>query len=68
MRPEELLGLPLEEALRRWEAEGRPAPAVTHTQDPRGARPEGTLRLVRVREGNWTVARFADGDPRPPEP
>ena len=68
MRPEELLGLPLEEALRRWEAEGLPAPAVTQTQDPRGARPEGTLRLVRVREGNWTVARFADGDPRPPEP
>ena len=68
MRPEELLGLPLEEALRRWEAEGRPAPAVTQTQDPRGARPEGTLRLVRVREGSWTVARFADGDPRPPEP
>ena len=68
MRPEELLGLPLEEALRRWEAAGRPAPAVTQTQDPRGARPEGTLRLVRVREGGWTVARFADGDPRPPEP
>ncbi len=63
MRPEELLGLPLEEALRRWTGAGFAAPAVRETADPRGGHETGTLRVVRVRDGEWVTARFLDGDP-----
>ena len=71
----QLLGLPLEEALRRWEASkepkepkdaGEPPPRVVFTfsggthRDP-GA---GTPRLVAVRGDTWICARFLDGDPR----
>ena len=70
-----LLGLPLETALqtaRAWGCE----PKVLVTCAPRrkgeedsGAR-EGTLRVIRVREGKapdgceLTVSAFQDGDPR----
>ncbi|MBE5811773.1 MAG: hypothetical protein E7318_12695 [Clostridiales bacterium] len=66
---ESLLGLPLETALaaaRAWGME----PKVLVTCAPRrkgeedtGAR-EGTLRVIRVREGELTVSAFQDGDPR----
>ena len=66
---ESLLGLPLENALtiaRTWGAD----PKVLITCAPRrkgeedtGMR-EGTLRIIRVREGELTVSAFQDGDPR----
>ena len=66
---ESLLGLPLEKALdiaRTWGME----PKVLVTCAPRrkgeedtGAR-EGTLRVIRAREGELTVSAFQDGDPR----
>ena len=63
MRPEEALGLPLEGALRRLAESGLDAPRVTETADPRGAHEDGTLRVVRVKDGEWVVARFRDGAP-----
>ena len=66
---ESLLGLPLDKALetaRAWGVE----PKVLVTCAPRrkgeedtGAR-EGTLRVIRAREGELTVSAFQDGDPR----
>ncbi|MBR6955155.1 MAG: hypothetical protein IKH77_09005 [Clostridia bacterium] len=65
MRPEELLGLPLEEALRRWAEAGEKAPVVETTADPRHPERQGTPRLVRVQRetGVWTAAVFRDADP-----
>ena len=64
-----LLGLPLGKAVetaRAWGVE----PKVLVTCAPRrkgeedtGAR-EGTLRVIRAREGELTVSAFQDGDPR----
>lgn len=55
-----LLGLPIEEAVRRLREAGL-EPVVRETASPRGV-PEGTLRVIRVRgEGReLTVARFDD--------
>ncbi len=64
-----LLGLPLDKALetaRAWGLE----PKVLVTCAPRrkgddSAEPrEGTMRVIRVREGELTVSAFQDGDPR----
>ena len=64
-----LLGLPLDKALetaRAWGCE----PRVLVTCAPRrkgeeSAQPrEGTLRVIRAREGELTVSAFQDGDPR----
>ena len=64
-----LLGLPLETALetaRAWGVE----PKVLVTCAPRrkgedsAAPREGTLRVIRAREGELTVSAFPDGDPR----
>ena len=64
-----LLGLPLETALttaRAWGME----PKVLVTCAPRrkgeeaSAVREGTLRVIRAREGELTVSVFPDGDPR----
>ena len=66
---ESLLGLPLDKALetaRAWGLE----PKVLVTCAPRrkgddSAEPrEGTMRVIRVREGELTVSAFQDGDPR----
>ena len=64
-----LLGLPLDKAVetaRAWGVE----PKVLVTCAPRrkgeedtSAR-EGTLRVIRAREGELTVSAFQDGDPR----
>ena len=64
-----LLGLPLDKALetaRAWGSE----PKVLVTCAPRrkgeadtGTR-EGTMRVIRAREGELTVSAFQDGDPR----
>ena len=66
---ESLLGLPLQTALetaRAWGVE----PKVLVTCAPRrkgeadtGTR-EGTMRVIRAREGELTVSVFPDGDPR----
>ena len=57
---ETLLGLPLEEAVRRLRGEGV-EPEVRYTSAPQ-AREGGTLRVIRVRgEGKeLTAARFED--------
>ena len=64
-----LPGLPLDKALetaRAWGSE----PTVLVTCAPRrkgeedtGTR-EGTMRVIRAREGELTVSAFQDGDPR----
>ena len=66
---ESLLGLPLDRAVktaRAWGVE----PKVLVTCAPRrkgeedtGMR-EGTLRVIRAREGELTVSAFQDGNPR----
>lgn len=55
-----LLGLPLEEAVRRLRQAGI-EPVVRVTASPRGAQ-EGTLRVIRAREEGreLTAARFDD--------
>ncbi len=66
---ETLLGLPLDKALetaRAWGAE----PRVLVTCAPRrkgeeeSAAREGTMRVIRAREGELTVSAFEDGMPR----
>ena len=57
----DLLGLPLEEALARLAARGETA-TVVQTSAPR-PRLGGTLRVVRVREGELTVSAFMDDTP-----
>lgn len=66
---ESLLGLPLDRALETVRAWGM-EPKVLVTCAPRrkgeeSAQPrEGTLRVIRAREGELTVSAFQDGDPR----
>ena len=64
-----LLGLPLDKALetaRAWGLEPKvlvtcaPRRKGDDSADPR----EGTMRVIRVREGELTVSAFQDGDPR----
>ena len=57
-----LLGLPLEEALARPEAQGLP---VVYTEDPHG-HPGGTFRVIRA-DTVLVAAAFYDGDPVPPQ-
>ena len=66
---ETLLGLPVEIALEKCRASGvEPKVLVTCAPRRKGeedAMPrEGTLRVIRVREGEITVSAFQDGDPR----
>ena len=66
---ESLLGLPLDQALETARAWGlEPRVLVTCAPRRRGddsAEPrEGTMRVIRVREGELTVSAFQDGDPR----
>ena len=60
-----VLGLPLEEALRRLSEEGI-SPEIEHTAGFR-EKAEGTLRVIRIRENGrrLTVARFPDFIPCP---
>lgn len=64
-----LLGLPLDMALpiaRAWGCE--PRVLVTRAPNRRGeadpAARDGTLRVIRAREGELTVSAFRDGAPR----
>ena len=63
MRPEELLGMRLEDALARLRAEGSEV-RVVPSRGPRVERDGGTLRVVRVRPGELTVCAFLDGAPK----
>ena len=60
-----LLGLPLEEAARRLREQGT-EPVVRYTCAPQG-RPDGTLRVIRARGEELTVARFEDDAARAQE-
>ncbi len=66
---ETLLGLPLDKALETARAWGE-EPRVLVTCAPRrkgedaSAPREGTLRVIRARDGELTVSAFADGDPK----
>ena len=65
---ESLLGLPVEIALEKARAWGAdPKVLVTCAPRRRGeddaAPREGTLRVIRVREGELTVSAFQDGEP-----
>ncbi len=66
---ETLLGLPLEEALAAARASGfEPRVLVTHAPRRKGEEAavlrQGTLRVIRVREGELTVSAFPDGEPK----
>ena len=61
---EQLLGMRLEDALSLCRAQGLAEPEVIATHAPRGQRSEGTLRVIRVREGQWTVSAFMDNTPK----
>lgn len=58
MNPERLLGLRLEEAIRRLEAQGI-RPAVTISRAPRHPEGRGALRVVRVRENGRELTACA---------
>lgn len=62
MRPEELLGMRLEDALEILRAQGEQM-QVAQSRGPRVERDGGTLRVVRVRPGQMTVCAFLDGAP-----
>ena len=59
----ELLGLPLSRALALMEEKGLPQPQVVYTASPKSVREAGTPRVVAVKDGCLTVARFLDGMP-----
>ena len=54
-----LLGMRLEDAQAVLRAQGIDV-RVVHTAAPRTAREGGTLRVIRVREGEVTVSGFQD--------
>lgn len=58
MTADALLGLPLDEALRRLDAEGV-RPAVTVSRAPRRPEGVGALRVVRVRDGGRQLVACA---------
>lgn len=60
-----VLGMPLEQALRLAGAEADSI-RIVRTEAPRTQREGGTLRVIRVREGEWTVSAFMDGMPQVP--
>ncbi len=64
MIPDNVLGMRLEDALSLCRAKGMAEPRIIATHAPRGQRSEGTLRVVRVREGEWTVSAFMDAAPK----
>lgn len=59
-----VLGMRLDAALSLCRAQGMAEPEIIVTQAPRLQRSEGTLRVIRVREGQWTVSSFMDATPK----
>ena len=64
MIPDSVLGMPLDEALALARRSGMGEIRISQTQAPRDQRSGGTLRVIRVREDEWTVAAFLDETPR----
>ena len=64
MIPDSVLGMPLDEALALARRIGMGEIRITQTLAPRDQRSGGTLRVIRVREDEWTVAAFQDDTPR----
>lgn len=66
MTHEDLLGLPLSQAIKLLLERGASRPQVEWTRAPKGAREEGSDRVVAVREEGRVLvaARFLDGMPR----
>ena len=64
MIPDSVLGMPLDEALALARHSGMAEIRITHTRAPRDQRSGGTLRVIRVRGDEWTVAAFQDETPR----
>ena len=64
MIPESVLGMPLDEALALARRCGMGEIRITQPHAPRDQRSGGTLRVIRVREDEWTVAAFLDETPR----
>ena len=64
MIPDSVLGMPLDEALALARRIGMGEIRITQTLAPRDQRSGGTLRVIRVREDEWTVAAFLDETPR----
>ena len=61
----DLLGLPLAEALAAAGSQVQPQIAETAAPQKAGQeRQEGTLRVIRIQGNQWTVARFLDGLPK----
>lgn len=56
----DVLGLTLEAALARLAAAGEADYRLVYTRAPRGGEPTGAARVVRVRPGELTLARFED--------
>ncbi|MBP3637883.1 MAG: hypothetical protein J6K13_10055 [Clostridia bacterium] len=59
-----VLGMRLDDALALCRQQGTAEPAIVCTHAPRKERREGTLRVIRVREGEWTVSAFMDETPK----
>ncbi len=57
LTPEEALGMPLDMVLQRM-GEQAAGIAIRTTRPPKGARKNGQWRIVRVRDGEWTVCAF----------
>lgn len=58
-----VLGMRLEDALSLWRQQGMEEPTIITTAAPRGQRSGGTLRVLRVRQGEWVVSAFLDETP-----
>jgi len=58
-----VLGMRLDDALALAYQKGL-EPTIVHTSAPRAQREGGTLRVIRVREGEWTVSAFMDDTPK----
>lgn len=59
-----VLGMRLDDALALCRAQGMAEPAIVATHAPRNQRSDGSLRVIRVREGEWTVSAFMDETPK----
>ena len=60
------LGMPLDAALDLARSLGLPEPEIIRTCAPRRREeePQGTLRVIRVRDAQWTVSAFQDASPK----
>lgn len=57
-----VLGMPLDTAL-ALVGEAAKEIRIVRTDAPRSERKDGTLRVIRVRPGEWTVSAFHDAMP-----